>query len=369
MSIHFRRALAAALILAVVALALWAGPKVLRRLDNQGLRPVTVASGLQHPWALAFLPDGRMLVTERPGRMRIVAPGGEVSAPLEGLPPVAVNGEGGLMDVALDPAFATNRLIYWTYAEPAADDASKSGTALARGRLEGARIVGAEVLVRQHEKSDGSLHFGSRLAFGADGALFVGLGDRGDRNAAQRLDILVGKLLRVDLAAAQPRARIWSIGHRNIQGLAFHPRSGELWATEHGPQGGDELNLIRPERNYGWPIVTHGTEYDSGAPIGEGSSKAGIEAPVAWWVPKSIAPSGMTFLTSDRYPDWQGQLFIGCLRMRAVLRVRLEEGRVVEQQFLLTGLSERIRDVRQGPDGWLYALTDAPDGRIIRIER
>lgn len=372
--------LIAALSAALLGAAIWATPKALRRLDNQGLRAVTVASGLQHPWALAFLPDGRMLVTERPGRMRIVSPDGAVSPPLQGLPPVGVNGEGGLMDVALDPDFAANRLIYWSYAEPASEAADRLGTAVARGRLDGLAVVGAEVILRQQEKTDSGLHFGSRLAFGRDGTLFVGLGDRGDRGAAQRPDSLSGKLVRVERSGRAPadnpwagssatRPEIWSLGHRNIQSLAFHPVTGQLWAIEHGPQGGDEFNLIEPGRNYGWPVVTHGTEYDSGASIGEGTDKPGMQSPVMWWGPKSIAPSGMAFLTSERYPGWQGHLFVGCLRMQALLRVRLEQGRVLEQQYLLTGFSERIRDVRQGPDGWLYVLTDSPQGRIVRVER
>ncbi|MFT3665108.1 PQQ-dependent sugar dehydrogenase [Piscinibacter sp.] len=367
MSTRTRRVVLAAVVVALAAAAIWATPKLLRRLDNQGLRPATVAKGLQHPWALAFLPDGRMLVTERPGHMRIVSPDGELSAPLEGLPPVGVNGEGGLMDVALDPQFTTNGLIYWTFAEPAPGDATKLGTAVARGRLDGQRIVGAEVILRQQEKSDNGLHFGSRLAFAPDGALLVGFGDRGERHAAQGEASLLGKLVRIEPDSI--RAAIWTIGHRNIQALAFRPGSDELWALEHGPQGGDELNLIRRGLNYGWPVVTHGTEYDTSAPIGEGTAKPGIEPPVAWWGPKSIAPSGMAFLTSARYPGWEGQLFVGCLRLRSLLRIRLDGDRVVEQQHLLTGLSERIRDVRQGPDGWLYVLTDSPDGRLLRVER
>lgn len=367
-------------LLVVAAIAVWLTPKVLRRLDMQGLRPVTVAKGLENPWSLAFLPDGRMLVTERPGRMRIVTPDGRLGEPLPGLLPVAAGDEGGLLDVTLDPGFAANRTIFWTFSEPAADSVELRSTAVARGRLVDDRIVDARVIFRQEEKSKDGSHFGSRLVFGPDGSLFVGLGDRGSRPQVQRLDSAYGKILRIDRDGnaavgnpflAQPGAlgHIWAVGLRNVQAMTFHPDSGELWAADHGPQGGDELNVIRPGRNYGWPVITYGTEYADGAKIGEGTAKDGMEQPVARWVPISIAPSGMTFLTSDRYPEWKGQLFMGNLRGRALLRVKLDGHRVVEEQRLVTGLLERIRDVRQGPDGWLYIITHHPEGRIIRVER
>lgn len=363
-----------------LALATWLTPKVLRRLDMQGLRPVTVAKGLEHPWALAFLPDGRMLVTERPGRMRIVRPDGDMSGPLAGLLPVASGDEGGLLDVVLDPGFMANQTIYWTFSEPSDASARTRSTAVARGRLVDDRIVDARVIFRQPVKSEDGSHFGSRLVFGRDGSLFVGLGDRGARQDAQDVGSAHGKILRMDAQgnalpdnplATTPGAlkQIWSWGHRNVQGLAFHPETGELWATEHGPQGGDELNVIERGKNYGWPTITFGTEYADSARIGEGTAKPGMEQPVTWWGPISNAPSGMVFLTSDRYPGWKGQMFIGNLRGQALLRIKLEGHRVVEQQRLVTGLLERIRDVRQGPDGWLYVVTNSPDGRIIRIER
>lgn len=369
--------LAAALAL---ALAAWLTPKVLRRLDMQGLRPITVAKGLEHPWALAFLPDGRMLVTERPGRMRIVRPDGDMSAPLAGLLPVASGDEGGLLDVVLDPGFVSNQTIYWTFSEPSDASARTRSTAVARGRLVDDRIVDARVIFRQPVKSEDGSHFGSRLVFGRDGSLFVGLGDRGARQDAQDVSSAHGKILRMDVQgnalpdnplATTPGAlkQVWTWGHRNIQGLAFHPETGELWASEHGPQGGDELNVIERGKNYGWPTITFGTEYADSAKIGEGTAKPGMEQPVTWWGPISNAPSGMVFLTSDRYPGWKGQMFIGNLRGQALLRIKLEGHRVVEQQRLVTGLLERIRDVRQGPDGWLYVVTNSPDGRIIRIER
>lgn len=366
--------------LLLVGAVAWITPKLLRRLDMQGLRPVTVAKGLEHPWSLAFLPDGRMLVTERPGRMRLIAPDGALSAPLLGLLPVAAGDEGGLLDVVIDPAFEKNQILYWTFSEAAPQTPGDRSTAVARGRLVGDRIVEATVIFRQRQKSSDGTHFGSRLLFAPDGNLFVGLGDRGQRADAQRLDSAHGKILRMTvdgepvpgnpyLGTQGALGQIWSVGHRNVQGMALQPGTGELWATEHGPQGGDELNGIGAGRNYGWPVITYGTEYSDSAPIGEGTAKAGMEQPVAWWGPISIAPSGMVFLTSDRYPGWKGQMFIGNLRGQALLRIKLDGHRVVEQQRLVTGLLERVRDVRQGPDGWLYLLTNSPQGRVIRVER
>lgn len=363
----------------LAAAAYWATPKVLRRLDMQGLRPVTVASGLDNPWAVAFLPDGRLLVSERPGRLRLVAPDGTLSAPVDGLPPVWASGEGGLMDVVLDPDFASNQTVFWTYSEPG-PVADTAGTAVARGRLSDGRLTEVRVIFRQDAKLPGGEHFGSRLAFSPDGLLFVGLGDRGQRGDAQDLRSSHGKILRMDregqapadnpfIGAPEAVPQIWTLGHRNVQGLAFAP-DGTLWATEHGPQGGDELNVIVKGRNYGWPTITYGTEYTTSAPIGEGTSKPGMEQPVAWWGPTSNAPSGLVVLTSSRYPGWQGQLFGGTLQGgRAVLRMLVRDGQVVEQQLLATGLLERVRDVRQGPDGWLYITTKNPEGRVIRLER
>lgn len=366
--------------LVTALLGAWATPKVLVRLEMQGLRAVTVAKGLEFPWSIAFLPDRTMLVTERPGRMRIIQVDGTLGEPLAGLLPVADGGEGGLLDVAIDPQFDTNRLIYWTFSEPAPDKRESCSTAVARGRLVDNRIVDAKVIFRQPEKSTEETHFGSRLLFGRDGSLYVGLGDRGRRHDAQRLDSAHGKILRITmdggaangnpfLATPGALGEIWTLGHRNVQGMAFHPDTGELWALDHGPQGGDELNLIKPGLNYGWPVITYGTEYRTRAKIGEGTAKAGMEQPIAWWGPESIAPSGMAFLTSDRYPGWKGQLFVGNLSGKALLRIKLDGHKVIEQQRLVTGLLERIRDVRQGPDGWLYIVTSSPKGRVIRVER
>lgn len=363
-----------AMLKAVIA-ALLAGAATLAA--AQPLKPVTVARGLQNPWGLAFLPDGAMLVTERPGRMRVVSKSGEVGPPLQGLPRVEAGGQGGLLDVTLDPQFASNRLVYWSFSEPG--DGGNS-TAVARGRLDGNRLADVQVIFRQQPKVSSSLHFGSRLAWARDGRLFVTLGDRFSRkDDAQTLDTHHGKVVRIEADGKVPadnpfvgRAgalpEIWSLGHRNVQGAAVHPGTGELWTHEHGPQGGDELNVTEAGRNYGWPVITYGRNYGTGTKIGEGTERAGIEHPLRHWIP-SIAPSGMAFLTSDRYPGWKGNLFIGALRGAQLVRIELDGRKVVKSESLLGEFNERIRDVRQGPDGWLYLLTDSADGRIVRLER
>jgi glucose/arabinose dehydrogenase len=344
----------------------------------QTLKPVVVAKGLEHPWGLAFLPDGRMLVSERPGRLRIVERDGRVGAPLAGVPAVAASGQGGLLDVVLHPQFATNQLVYWSFSEPGDGGA---GTAVARGRLDGQRLADVQIVFRQLPKVGGGNHFGSRLVWARDGHLFVTLGDRFSRkDDAQTLDNHMGKLVRIDGDGKAPadnpfvrrngaRPEIWSYGHRNIQGAALHPDSGELWTTEHGPQGGDELNVPAAGANHGWPVITHGRNYGSGTRIGDGTERADIAAPLRTWLPTSIAPSGMAFLTSDRYPGWKGNLFLGALRGTHLVRLELDGRKVLRESQLLTDQHARIRDVRQGPDGWLYVLTDAPDGQLLRLER
>jgi glucose/arabinose dehydrogenase len=362
-----------------IAVALFVAPKIQRRMEMQGLRPVTVATGLDNPWGLAFLPDGRMLVTERPGRMRLVASDGALSEPLAGLPAVAAQGEGGLLDVALDPGFARNGRVYWSFSEPDPGGAGGASTAVARGILRSNAIEESTIIFRQEVKLEDGAHFGSRLAFAPDGHLFVSTGDRSRRADAQDLASAHGKILRIEPDGRAPDdnpfarsagalPQVWSLGHRNVQGLAFRPGTGELWASEHGPQGGDELNLIKPGLNYGWPLVTFGCEYVTCAKIGVGTVMAGMEQPIATWSP-AIAPTGMTFLTSDRYPGWEGDLFIGMLQGRALLRIKFEGRQIVEQQQVLTGLMERVRDVRQGPDGWLYLLVGREQGKILRVER
>ena len=373
------------------ALVLLAGVLAAAALPLQAAEPkvVVVAHGLVNPWGLAFLPEGRMLVTEKPGRMRIIGADGKLGPPLPGLPRVAAEGQGGLLDVVTDPRFASNRLVYWSYSESseAPDDANTNGTAVARARLDGPpgaeRLADVQVIFRQLPKVASRLHFGSRLVFGNDGRLFITLGDRFSRKEdAQLLENHLGKIVRIEAdgrvpadnplvgrAGNPPNARpdIWSWGHRNVQGAAIHPLTGDLWTTEHGPQGGDELNRTLPGRNHGWPVITYGRNYGTGTKIGEGVERDDMVAPLAHWVPVSIAPSGMAFLTSDRYPDWKGNLFIGALRGQALIRIELAGNAVLKQERLLQTLNERIRDVRQGPDGFLYLLTDNADGRVLRV--
>ncbi len=347
-------------------------------------RVETVAEGLQNPWSVAFLPDGeRMLVTERGGSMRIVTKRGVVGPPLEGLPPVIASGQGGLLDVALDPDFARNKLIYWSYAEPGDGGA---GTAVARGGLEGdvgrERVADARVIFRQKDKVGGGAHFGSRLVFDRTGKLFVTLGDRFTRkDDAQNLGTHFGKIVRInpdgtvpadnpfvkDIQQPKALAEIWSYGHRNVQGAALHPQTGDLWAHEHGPQGGDELNRVQRAGNHGWPVITYGRNYVVGTVIGEGTQRTDVVAPLRHWVPKSIAPSGMAFVTSDRYPAWKGQLLMGALAGRKLVLLKLDGTRVTEEAALLEDLGLRIRDVRQAPDGFVYLLTDESRGRLLRV--
>ncbi|WP_140630848.1 PQQ-dependent sugar dehydrogenase [Methylibium rhizosphaerae] len=347
----------------------------------QAAKVATVARGLDHPWGMAFLPsfarDGRVLVTERSGRMRLLDIRNGTGSALEGLPPVDARGQGGLLDVVLHPQFADNAWVYWSYAEP--DALGGNSTAVARGRLDGTRLRDVQVVFRQAPKFASTYHFGSRLVFARDGRLFVTLGDRNSRrDDAQVLSNHHGKIVRIEADGSVPRdnpfvgqadarPEIWSLGHRNVQGAALHPATGELWTHEHGPQGGDEVNVAEAGKNYGWPVITYGAEYGSGRKIGEGTHRAGMEQPLTYWVP-SIAPSGMAFVTGNRYPGWQASLVVGALRGQLLARLQLEGRKVVRQERLLTGLGERIRDVRQGPDGWLYLLTDSDDGRLLRLD-
>ena len=337
-----------------------------------------VAGGLEHPWSLAFLPDGTMLVTERPGRLRRVTPDGRVSEPLAGVPEVQARAQGGLLDVVPGPDFARDRSVFLSFAQPSRDGAR---TAVARASLspDGAGLRDLKVIFAQKDDPSGGHHFGSRLVFARDGTLFVTLGDRfGPRDRAQDLGSHLGKIVRIRADGSVPpdnpfagRAgvlpEIWSYGHRNVQGAALHPDTGALWTHEHGPQGGDELNLGKAGANYGWPVITHGREYVTGFRIGEGTERDGIEPALHQWTP-SIAPSGMAFLTSERYPGWRGSLFVGSLKFRLLVRLALDGNRVVREERLLADLSHRIRDVRQGPDGLLYLLSDASDGQLLRVE-
>jgi glucose/arabinose dehydrogenase len=334
----------------------------------------TFAGGLEHPWSLAFLPDGRVLVTERPGRLRFVAQDGALSEPLAGVPAVHAEGQGGLLDVILDPRFAENSTIYLSYAEPRPD--GTNGTAVARARLDGARLADLKVIFRQQPGIRSKHHFGSRLVFARDGNLFVTTGERNsERDKAQDLGTHIGKVVRITpdggVPADNPFAgregalpEIWSYGHRNLQGAALHPVTGELWTHEHGPRGGDEINIARAGRNYGWPVITFGREY-AGLAIGEGTAKAGMEQPVQYWVP-SIGPSGMAFHDGRGYPAWKGQLFIGALAATQLVRLAVEpDGTVLREERIDIG--KRVRDVREGPDGALYLVTDEDAGEILRV--
>jgi len=330
---------------------------------------------------VAFLPQGRFLVTERAGRLRRVDAQGNVSAPLQGLPAIASGGQGGLLDIVTDSDFARNRTLYFCFSEPDTEPRSPdNSTALARARLsdDETRLEGVQVLFSQKPKVASNLHFGCRIVEGRDGTLFLALGDRyHHREAAQKLDNHIGKVVRVRKDGSVPpdnpfvgRAgalpEIWSYGHRNAQGATLAP-DGRYWMHEHGPQGGDEINIPQAGRNYGWPVITFGENYGGGK-IGEGTARAGMEPPLHYWVP-SIAPSGMAFLTSDRYgPAWKGNLFVGSLKFGFLGRIELNGDAVRAEHRLLAEGRERIRDVRQGPDGLLYVLTDAVNGRLLRLQ-
>jgi glucose/arabinose dehydrogenase len=362
------------------ALALFAGagacqdPGHVQPTGETKIAITTVVGGLEHPWGLAFLPDGRMLVTERPGRLRYASADGQLSEPIAGVPAVHAVSQGGLLDVALDPAFATNSTVYLAFAERG--EGEENGTAVARARLDGMQLRDVSVIYRQQPKFASGHHFGSRLVFAKDGTLFVTQGDRNKlREAVQDLSTDIGKVVRIRPDGAIPsdnpfagrrdaRPEIWSYGHRNIQGATLHPVTGELWTHEHGPRGGDELNITRAGRNYGWPVITYGREY-FGPAIGEGTAKAGMEQPLHYWVP-SIGPSGMAFHDGRVYPAWKGNLFVGALAARQLVRLEIgDDGRVRREERLAIG--ERVRDVREGPDGALYLLTDEDPGRLLRV--
>ena len=360
-----------------VSAAVWAPISALAQAPS--VRTEVVARGLENPWAVAFVGDGRMLVTERPGRMRVVEANGQVGEPLVGVPPVVAQGQGGLLDVITDRDFARNRTVYFCYSEPAASGSANS-TAMARAVLsaDARQLEQVRVIFSQKPKFASRLHFGCRIAQAADGNLFLALGDRFQRMAdAQTLDNHHGKVVRVRPDGSVPSdnpfvktagalPEIWSIGHRNPQGLAMGP-DGRLWETEHGPQGGDEINRPEPGKNYGWPVITFGENYGGGA-IGEGiTAKPGLEQPLHQWTP-SIAASGMAFVSSERYgADWVGNLLVGSLKFRYLARLTLDGAKVVKEERLLPDLKERVRDVRQGPDGFVYLLTDERDGELLRL--
>ena len=345
------------------------------RTEEHSIRVQKLVDGLEHPWGLAFLPEGRMLVTERPGRLRIVRDGRLEPQAVAGLPPVAVYGQGGLLDVAAHPRFADNGLVYLSYAARGEDGI---GTEVARGRLAGNRLENVQVIFRQQPKGSTGRHFGSRLVFDRQGYLYITLGDRGEMERAQRPDDHAGSVIRLHDDGRVPRdnpfvgkpgwkPEKFTLGNRNLQGAALHPQTGLLWTHEHGPQGADEVNVIRAGVNYGWPVITYGVNYGIGTRIGEGTHRPGMAQPLHYWVP-SIAPSGMAFYNGDKFPRWRGDLFVGALRDEMLVRLRLDGEKVVKEERMLKRALGRIRDVRSGPDGYLYLLTDEPRGVLARLE-
>jgi glucose/arabinose dehydrogenase len=343
--------------------------------EKQAFRLVTLLNGLENPWSLAFLPDGRMLVTEKAGRLRLVSQDFKLNPkPIEGLPEVVAQGQGGLFDVVLHPQYAQNGWVYWAYNAPGPGG---WGTALARGRLQDHRMTEVQVLFSMQPKTRSGHHFGGRIVFDQAGMLYLTLGDRGDKGRAQKMDDHAGSVIRLHddgrIPANNPfvsRAGVltekWTLGNRNMQGAALHPKTGELWTHEHGPQGGDEVNVMRSGLNYGWPIITYGVNYGLGTKIGEGQAKAGLVQPLHVWVP-SIAPSGMAFVSGTQFPHWQGDLLVGALRGQMLVRLSLDGEKVLGEERLLQGRS-RLRDVRMGPDGFVYLLTDEAQGALLRLE-
>jgi aldose sugar dehydrogenase len=346
--------------------------------SNVAFDVVVLTKGLEHPWAVEPLPGGDLLVTEKPGRMRIVSAKGQLGQPIAGVPKVDAGGQGGLLDVALSPSFESHRTIFWSYSEPREGG---NATSVARAVLSSdrSRLEQVRVIFRAQPTYDGDKHFGSRLMFGRDGMLFVTLGERSDkpmRPQAQRLDSHMGKILRITPDGQAPKdnpfvgrqgalPEIWSVGHRNVQAAGFDP-SGQLWDIEHGTNGGDELNKVEKGKNYGWPLQAYGEEY-AGTPIeGAMTAREGMEQPVYYWDPV-IAPSGLQFYTGDAFPAWKGSLFVGALKEMRLVRLVLEDGKVTGEEHLLTDRNQRVRDVRQGPDGALYLVTDQDNGELWKI--
>lgn len=335
----------------------------------------SLVSGLDHPWGMAFLSEDEILITERRGFLNRVRLGGQTSDTVRGLPKIAAVGQGGLLDVVLHPGYAENQLIYFSFA---AGSASGQGTEVARGRLVGSELLDVEVIFRATPKSTGGRHFGSRLLFGPDGLLYITLGDRGKRPQAQALTTHPGSIVRLHEDGTVPDdnpfvgrehalPEIYTYGNRNVQGIALQAGTTRIWTHEHGPQGGDEVNIIAAGANYGWPVITYGRNYVIGTKIGEGTHKAGMIQPVLQWTP-SIAPSGMTFYDGDKFPAWRGDMFVGSLKFELLVRLRIEGDKVTGQERLLAERFGRVRDVRTGPDGLIYLLTDEPDGQLLRLE-
>ena len=344
--------------------------------EKHAFRISSLVTGLENPWSVAFLPDGRFLITERAGRLRLVSSDFKLDPkPIDGLPEVVSHGQGGLFDVVLHPQYAQNGWIYWAYNAPGPGG---WGTALARGKLLGQRMTDVQVLFSMQPKTRSGFHFGGRIVFDQAGFVYLTLGDRGDKDRAQKLDDHAGSVIRLHddgrvpdnnpfVKRAGALAEKWTLGNRNMQGAALHPQTGELWTHEHGPQGGDELNVMRSGLNYGWPVITYGVNYGLGTKIGEGQEKPGMVQALKVWVP-SIAPSGMAFVSGSQFPQWQGSLLIGALRGQMLVRLTLDGEKVVSEERLFQGRPGRIRDVRMGPDGLVYLLTDDVQGALLRIE-
>ena len=350
------------------------------RSERHAFQVEILVDGLRYPWGMVFLPDGDILVTERPGSLRVIRDGALLPQAITGMPAIEEIGQGGLMGITLDPGFTDNRLVYLSYAGEAN---GKYGTEVIRGRLEGMALINIETIFKALPKEDGGRHFGSRLLFAPDGTLFISLGERGaspslgDQHPAQHLDSHLGSLIRINPDGSTPQdnpflgrqgalPEIYSYGHRNIQGMVLHPETGAIWTHEHGPQGGDEINIIRAGANYGWPVITYGVNYGIGTKIGEGTHKQGMEQPIYKWVP-SIAPSGMSFYTGDKFPEWKGNLFVGSLKFGLLVRLETHGNTITAEERLLDFKYGRIRDVVQGLEGYLYLLTDDADGKLLRI--
>ena len=373
---RFRHWALALTVLMVSVSAVGKDPVSVALSEKQAFRVVTLVAGLENPWSMAFLPDGRMLVTERDGRMRLVSQDFKLDAQsVEGLPEVVARGQGGLFDVVLHPDYPNNGWIYWSYNAPGAGG---WGTAMARGKLQGKRMTEVQVLFSMLPKTRTAQHFGGRIVFDKSHHVYLTLGDRGEKERAQRLEDHAGSVIRLHddgrVPADNPfsgragtKPEKWTLGSRNLQGAALHPGTGVLWTHEHGPQGGDEVNVMRAGRNYGWPVITYGVNYGFGTAIGEGTAKAGLEQPLKVWVP-SIGPSGMAFVDSPRFPAWQGNLLVGALRGQMLVRLELRGEAVVREERLLEGELGRVRDVRVAPDGFIYLLTDNSDRSLVRLE-
>ena len=358
-------------ILACLAVVAMSANGAALKSEKAELQLDTVASGFNHPWALAFLPDGSMLITERNGGLIKLSADGKTKTEITGLPDIDARGQGGLLDVILAKDFATTKQIFFSFSEPGS---AGNSTAVAKATLGDNSLTEVDVIFSQAPKYNSRHHFGSRLVLDNDGKLFITTGDRGsERDQAQKLDNHIGKVIRINTDGSSPddnpyiaktgtKAEVWSYGHRNIQGAALHPQTGELWTHEHGPQGGDEINIAQPGKNYGWPLITYGEEYGGGV-IGK-TEQAGLEQPLHYWVP-SIAPSGMVFYDAEMFPYWKKNLFIGSLKFGQLVRLELQDNKVTHEERIMIG--QRVRDVEQGPDGFLYLLTDSSDGQLLRI--